>query len=368
MLSWFGRSPLLRWAIELMLAAVLHLLDYSWSSVLSPAVFEAGFLARDGWQRLPLYWFWGLGVWRRGEIAVAFSAISTKETSQEFTVDVPFGDAIAYATIRESVHQVREDLTVRPIVAPRQPGQENVLDALAPVDPRTTLVSIGGGKSNTITPAIFAASEVPLHGFDHLAPDWDSKVTTDRRGRVALRSELVWVNGKIEGSDLGKIVRLKRWRSRPVILLVGSYSHGTNATARWVTQPQNLRWLFFRFALLRLWALVSRRIWLDGVEVVIRVSASDHEISQIRVLAKDEIVGFKHSFVDRKGVIGFRSPIKGVLDPKAWIKFGANQMRTEKSQAERQRANGVNERPMSEPSEGPGQGGLAASPDGNAGR
>lgn len=211
--------------------------------VVAPLVaFAAGRLYQRWRDRRPFTFFWRLN--QAQGLMCAVSLRSPDPT--EHTYYVPSGDAKALAELARAY-------------GPHYPKLEMRLyrEADAPMQFFTepTLL-IGGGKNNITTRCLLAALDPPLCSRDHLYPTYDFKGLTNRAGEVLLQSR---VDRATLERDYCYIIRTRDPLCKTdVYIVVGGFSVGTYAGARWLTSKRNLHWLRRRYIFKAVSSLVLR--------------------------------------------------------------------------------------------------------------
>ena len=218
--------------------------------------------------------------WKLKDPVNPLYAVSLRDFDpSEYTLYIPTGDALALAEIDQSLERLypkhKIDLYAQPDKPYRSWSQGVIL--------------IGGGLSNITTRCLLAALNPPLDARDHEEPDFSFKGLKDREGNVICNHEKGVTFSKNNGTeclnmDWAFVISTldPRNQSKKVFIIAGGYTIGTYAAAHWVSQPSNMRWLWWQDCLQRLRDFIelrSKSDRADSLQVLLRVSVSPTEPS-----------------------------------------------------------------------------------------
>jgi hypothetical protein len=231
------------------------------------------------WNKTPSRLFWQLKH-RKGHPADPLYAVSLRDFDpSEHTLYVPTGDALALVEIDQSLERLYPEHKIDLYAQTDKPYRDWNKD----------VILIGGGLSNITTRCLLAALNPPLDARDHEHPDFNFKGLKDREGNVICDHEEGVTFTERNGTeclnmDWGYVIRAPdpRRQTKKIFVIVGGYTIGTHAAAQWVSQPSNLRWLWWQSGwqrlrnFLRLWSKSERA---DSLQVLLRVTVAPTEPS-----------------------------------------------------------------------------------------
>lgn len=186
------------------------------------------------------------------------------------TVNVPIGDTLAFGEIVGLLKHISPALDFKFHPNPQRP--------LLHKEWNSTIVLIGGGKSNVTTRCLLAALIPPLCSRDHLdPPQYDYKGLCREKEKESVLLGQTAKNGRLS-NDYAYITRAPNpyYPGRFIYILVGGSTQGTYAAAHWVAQSKNLAWLYRKTITQRLSEFVRGSPRSDSVEVVLSVPVASH--------------------------------------------------------------------------------------------
>ena len=245
------------------LATPLGILTLNLTSVAIGAIIGP-LLARlwhEIWIQHPGRQFWKL-------TADPLYAVSLRDFDvSEDTPYIPTGDAMALSKIDQSLERLYPQHETDLYTQPQEPYRDWSKD----------VVLVGGGLSNITTRCLLAALNPPLDARDHKYPDFNYKGLTDTEDEPVCdhkeNQTFTNTNGTVRlKMDWGFVIRAPdpRRRNKNVFIIAGGYTIGTYAAAHWVSQPNNLRWLWWQNCKRRLQEFTRLR-WKSERDVSLQV-------------------------------------------------------------------------------------------------
>lgn len=247
---------------------------------------------------LPLQWFWKI---KKGtQTIIVLNLLETELSRSEYTLYAPFGDANAYAVIREAIRRAQPKVQIEPRAYPAT----RMLDSTFS---NKTLISIGGGRDNQVSFELLPLVAPPIYGFDHEAENRDNKFATNQLRNIWLKP--VTKNGLLI-EDIAYAIRTVHPfdKSIQLFFLLGTYTHGTYGAAMWTTDLANIRRLWFNWVVRKVSEFIRLNKKTDSIEVLLKVPVRGYEIGKPRLLTSDEIEAAKTDFSDNtRSIMFFRS-------------------------------------------------------------
>jgi len=305
--------------------------EESWTIVLGvPSGIIAGIIIavspkvwRWIWNKHPSRLFWQLNLNPADSLLYAVSLRDFDPS--EYTRYIPTGDALALAEIDQSVERLYPKHKIDLYAQPDKPYRSW----------EKGVILIGGGLSNITTRCLLAALNPPLDPRDHELPDFNFKGLKDREGNVVCDHEEGVTFTKTNGTeclykDWAYVIRAPdpRRQNKCTFIIAGGYTIGTYAAAHWVSQPSNLRWLWWQSGWQRLRDLTRLRSEYeraDSLQVLLQANVAPTEpsvtstVTDADIKVWDQSTGCWRRKRRRKGKpVYFRTPESYTDDYRYW--------------------------------------------------